>query len=99
MLSWAWSPSVREVPGYLHGGGEKEPPPRPRPSRRGALVSSHLSMKLSAVQIYSVAGSKFPSLPAPGTTITVVSLGPWLALKDPLGVLATGQAPQLFLLV
>lgn len=89
----------------LGGGGEKGPPSRPRPSRHGkaqgteAWVSRDLSMKLVSAQIYSVAGSKLPSLPVPGTTVTIVSLGPWSALKDPLGVLATAQAPQLLLLL
>lgn len=64
-----------------------------------AWVSRKLGMKLIYAQIYSVAMSKFPSLPASGTTITPVSLGPWSAPRDPLGVLATAQAAQLLLLV
>lgn len=61
-------------------------------------MSRELGMKPVSAQIYSVARSKFPSLSVSGTTITVVSLGAWSALKDAPGVLATAQAPQLSLL-
>lgn len=106
MCSWARSPSVREVPGYPGWGwGEGATSQASLPSRHGkvqgteAWVSRDLGMKLVSVPNYSVARSKFPSLPVPGTAITIVSLGPWSALKDLLGVLATAQATQLLLLV
>lgn len=62
-------------------------------------MSGELGVKLVSAQIYSVAMSKFPSLPVPGTRITPVSLGPWSSFKAPLRALVSTQPTQQLLLV
>lgn len=48
-----------------------------RHSKAQGTAARELGIKLVSAQTYSVAVSKFPSLPVSGATVTPVSLGPW----------------------